>query len=150
MKRPPQFVASLTLAGHTVDIQHYLSKPYDDIAEASLEIPALLAFLGQQRAWAVERVLRAEREWKKAEAKAYFDLREGQFVAKGFGPKMTEDALKRAVVLDEAVDAAGENYEKRKRMLDAFNETIAALKMKIDLVRSTETTRRVLEPVDKD
>lgn len=145
MKNPPPIIECLKLGGQVVDINAYLTKPYEDIREAALEIPAVISFLGAQRALAVERVLRAEREWKKTEAQVYFELKEGQFVAQGYGSKPTEEALKRAVLLDTRVEEAAVKYEVRKRLLDTFTETIAALKLKIDLTRSTESTRRLAE-----
>ena len=147
MHAPPPLLSKLTLAGQTVDIHELLTAPYEDIREASERVPAVLSFLGTQRAWAVERLLNAERAWRKAEAEAYFRLKNGDFVAGGYGSKVTEDALKHAVALDDAVEAAAAEYTKRKRLLDSFTETISALKLKIDLVRSSETTRRAAEEI---
>jgi hypothetical protein len=147
MHAPPPILDKLTLGGQVVDIQDLLTSPYEDIREASERVPAVLAFLGNQRAWAVERLMNAERAWRKAEAEAYFRLKNGDFVAAGYGAKVTEDALKHAVTLDVMVEAKAVEYTKRKRLLDSFSETISALKLKVDLVRSSETTRRAAEEV---
>jgi len=141
-KAPEPLIDHLHLAGRVIPITDLLTAPYEDVTEASLKLPVVLAFLGIQRAWAVERCWRAERDLDRAKARAYFDLKGGQFVAKGYGEKFTEEAIKRAVELEPDVDKAFEVYVDRKRRLDSFTETIAALKLKIDLIRSSETTRR--------
>lgn len=135
----------IEIKGQILDIGQYLTKPFEDIREASLELPAIIAALGEERSWCVERFINAERDWKKAESRAYMALKNGQFVARGYGEKVTEEGLKRAIELDPEVDKAGAVYARKKKRLDEITETIAALKLKLDLVRSSETTRRWTE-----
>lgn len=141
----PKLIDKLEIKGQVLDIGQYLSKPFEDIREASLELPGVIAALGEERGECVERFLNSERAWKKAESVAYFALKGGQFVARGYGEKMTEEAVKRAIELDEGVDKAAKVYSHRKKRLEQITETIAALKLKLDLVRSSETTRRWTE-----
>jgi hypothetical protein len=141
----PRLIDKIEIKGQSLDIGQYLSKPFEDIREASLELPAVIASLGEERGNCVERFINAERAWRKAEAVAYFALKGGQFVARGYGEKMTEEAVKRALELDTGVEKAAAMYAHRKKRLDQITETISALKLKLDLVRSSETTRRWTE-----
>jgi hypothetical protein len=144
-KETPKLLKSLKLGETIVDLNAILTAPYEDVREASFKLPQILAFLAQQRAWAYERCWKAERELERAESKAYMLLKSGQFVAKGYGERATEESLKRAVVLEDSVIAAENVYIECKRKYESFGDTISALKLKIDLIRSSETTRRWTE-----
>lgn len=141
---------SYTVADVTVEIDAILNAPYEDIGEAAESIPAYLGWFGHQKACAAERLINYDYNLKEMEARAYFDLRNGQFVAKGFGEKVTEDGLKRAVVLVEEVKAASLKYAKAKKDFDWMNSTIVALMAKLELVRSREATRRMEHEPDKN
>ena len=129
----------------TLDVEHYLRKEYENIGQAAEEIPNLICWLGELRGWAVQRFMNAESAWKKAEATAYFALKNGgEFQARGLGERITEDALKHAVQLDPIVRECADSYADLRRKMIQVEETIDAFKLKIDLIRSNETTRRMV------
>lgn len=133
-----------------VDLESLLNAPFEDISEAAEKIPGVIGWFGYQKGLAVERELNADYRWKEAEAKAYFDLKGGRFVSDGFGEKPTETALLKAVLLTPEVKAASEDYAKYKRHLEWINGTVEALKAKLELVRSSEATRRMEHEPDKN
>lgn len=143
-------LASITVGGQSLDLETLLNSEYEDVREASEQLPAAIHWLGWHRGYATQRLVITEQEWNEAEAKVYFDLRNGGFIEKGFGEKMTEEALKKAVVLDETVHAAAAAYASAKRWVEVFNTTIEALMAKLDLVRTSEATRRRLIEVPPD
>jgi len=143
-------VKKFQVGDEVVDLDAILNAPFEDIGEAAERIPGILGWFGYQKGLAIEREINADYNWKEAEAVAYFALKGGGFVEKGYGEKITETALEKAVLLDEAVKAAALEYAKRKRHLEWVNGTIEALKAKMELVRSTEATRRMEHEPDRN
>lgn len=148
-KFPVPAIASFTVGDVKVDIGAILNAPYEDIGEAVAVIPPHIGWFSHQKALANERIINNRHRLKEAEAKAYFALRNGEFVAKGYGERMTEDSLKHAVNLDPTVIAASEAYARAEKDYERCAGTIDALKCKMDLVRSFETTRRLEHEPDK-
>jgi len=141
---------NIKIGNETLDLDSLLNSEFEDVREASEQLPAAIAWLGFHRGYAYERLTIAEQEWNEAEARVYFDLRNGAFVERGYGDKMTEEALKKAVLLDESVSQAAVEYASAKRWLEVYNSTIEALVAKLDLVRTSEATRRRLIEVPPD
>lgn len=135
-------LANIKIGDATLNIDALLNNDYEDVREASEKIPAAIAWLGWHRGTAVERLTIADQTWKEAEATVYFSLKSGGFIEKGYGDKMTEEALKKALVLDEKVRFAANEYAKAQRWVETFESTIKALIAKLDLVRTSEATRR--------
>lgn len=129
--------------GQVVDIDSLLKSEYEDIGEASARLPPNIGFLGYHKAKAIERLINNKHRLKEAEARAYFALKGGEFVAKGFGEKMTESALEHAVNIDPQVIAASEAYAKEEKTFEWLVATIKALEAKLELVRSVEATKRM-------
>jgi hypothetical protein len=143
-------LSNIKIGDQVLDLDTLLNSEYEDVREASEQIPAAIAWLGWHRGYAYQRLTIKEQEWNEAEAKAYFELRAGGFVEKGYGEKMTEEALKKAVLLEESVGSAVEEYANAKRWLEIYNSTIEALMAKLDLVRTSEATRRRLIEIPPD
>ena len=133
-----------------VDLEWLLNAPYEDIGEAAAKIPPAIGYLGYHKSLASERMIVSEQNWKKVEAQQYFNLKGGGFVSKGFGEKMTEESLKRATMLCPEVDAACADYAKRKQTVDWLAASIDALQAKLELVRSSEATRRMEHEPDQN
>ena len=133
----------LKIESESIDLQYLLQAPYEDIAEAAEQIPAAIGWIGYQRALAVERLIVCEQMWKEAESKAYFELKGGGYVSGGFGDKCTEESLKRAVMLTEEVKKACDTYAASKRRVEQLGSAVDALHAKLELVRSSEATRRM-------
>jgi hypothetical protein len=150
MKEPVPRLKSFKIGEETCDLEYLLNAPFEDIGEAAQRIPAAIGWLGHQRALLVERLIISEQAWKEVEARQYFELKNGDFAAKGFGEKPTEDALKRAILLIPDVRTACEDYAKRKKSVEWATASIEALKAKLDLVRSSEVTRRMEHEPDQN
>jgi len=133
-----------------LDLDYLLNAPYEDISEAAENIPAAIGWLGYNRSMAIERMILSEQAWKKVEATQYFELKHGGFTSQGFGDKPTEEALKKAVLLTDQVDEACQDYAKRRQQVEWFTSQIDALKSKLELVRSSEATRRMEHEPDKN
>jgi hypothetical protein len=144
---PP--LKELKLDNESIDLKYLLQAPYEDIREACDQIPAALGWLGHRRAMAIERLIVNEQMWKEAESKAYFELKGGGYVSGGYGEKFTEESLKRALVLADEVKAACDKYASSKRNVERLSSAIDALHAKLDLVRSSEVTRRMEHESDK-
>jgi len=136
--------------GTVVDIGAILGAPYEDIGEAASVIPPHIGWFGYLRALANEKLINGKHRIKEAEARAYFALRNGQFVARGFGDKVTEAGLEHAVNVDPEVIAAVELFAAAERDYDRYSSVIEAMKAKLDLVRSSETTRRMEHEPDRN
>jgi len=150
MNEPVPPLKAFKVGDAVVDLEWLLNAPYEDIGEAAAKIPPAIGYLGYHRACSMERLIVSEQNWKKVEAQMYFDLKNGQFTAKGFGEKMTEEALKRAIMICPEVDAACADYAKRKQTVEWLTSSIEALQAKLELVRSSEATRRMEHEPDKN
>ena len=139
----------IKIENESIDLKYLLQAPYEDIREAAEQIPAAIGWLGYQRAMAMERLVVSEQMWKEAESKAYFDLRNGAYVSGGFGDKFTEESLKRAIPMTEEVKKACDTYAAAKRRVEQLGSAVDALHAKLELVRSSEVTRRMEHESDK-
>lgn len=133
----------LELNGTKVDLNYYFTQEYTDIGQAAAELPNLIEWINWQLQLLYEDKLNAEQELKQAEADAFFDLKKGTFNDL-YGAKPTDKALQYAVYKDEGVIEAWRNYNR----LAAWCRRLAALQnsltTKLDLIRSSEATRRRL------
>lgn len=150
MKQLVPKLKSFKVGEDTLDLNYLLNAPFEDIGEAAESIPAAIGWLGYHRSWAIERLIVTEQEWKRVEAQQYFELKNGGFVSKGFGEKITEEALKKAVLLTDEVNQACVDYAKRKQHVEWISTSIDALQAKLELVRSSEATRRMEHEPDKN
>jgi hypothetical protein len=148
-KLPLPNIKNIVVEGQTVVLADYLSRDFSDIREASETLPSILGFLGQARARALADTMSAKRMLAQAKATVYFALRNGEFEAKGYGGKPTEEALKHAIALDETVIAAAEYHEKMIRFFGVLDSSVDSMVAKMDLVRSSEATKRVTEIDEK-
>lgn len=131
--------------GETLDIDYYLTTPYDEISEATNELPAIIEWLNELKASYIENRDVAEIELKRVVGETYFNLRGLGKVAFGEqygGANMTEDALGHAVDIDAKVNA-------QRKMVAAWNGNVSrvagsifSLQAKVELLRSSEATRR--------
>lgn len=143
MKQEVPTLKAFTVGDQRLDINALLNAPYEDIREAAERIPSAIGWLGYHRALAMERMIIAEQAWKSTDSKVYFDLKNGAFVSKGLGEKVTEEGLKRAVEMSDEAQQSCLVYAKHKRNVEWFSVTIEALKAKLELTRSSEVTRRL-------
>lgn len=135
---------AIELEGFTLEISHYLMKEYIDIGEAATELPALIENLNYQAQCNTESLMRKEAELGRVMAEIYFSLKNGGFQRAGYGEKTTEDALKMAIKLDPKVQELQEDVAIRTGWSDRLKNLMKTFQFKLELVRSTEATRRKL------
>jgi hypothetical protein len=147
MKRPPPPLPKLPaieLDGFSLDIDYYLTKEYVDIGLAAVELPALIETLNWQNQANVEQLMRKEAERKRAEGEVYFRMKNGGFQSAGYGDKPTDKGLDYAVKLDPDVIALEDQVAILTAWTDRLKNLMKSLQSKLELVRSTEATRRKL------
>ena len=134
-------IQAITYGGYTLDIDYYLNAVYDDVSQASQELPLAIEWLNSMLQYYVSAEVVEYRAIKQAEAEVYFDLRNGKFAVL-YGEKMTEKALEMAVELDERVKTAVNAYAESKAWVTRLRNQIAVFTAKLDIVRTVEATRR--------
>ena len=146
MKPAPSLprIPPLELNGYSFDVQHYLNREYMDIQDASVELPSVIEWLNYQTQIYMESKMATKAALEREEAQAYFALKGGEFQRKGYGDKTTEDALKRAVDLDEGVIKLKEDLAVYSPLVERLIRIQQSLQFKLELVRSSEATRRAL------
>jgi len=135
----------LELGGTTLDVSHFLKADYTDVSLARDELPAIIEWLNEQLQSLYEQKLRAKCELKRARARAKFRLRgdgDGSFAQLGFNGNPTAEAIKDAAELDEEVVKADNDFAVLAGWVLRLTGTMASLESKLDLVRTTEATRR--------
>lgn len=128
--------------GETLNLDQVFSHDYHDIQFACQSLPAHIEWVNAR----LEECIRAKHQWKhgvkRAMGEAYKRLREGEFTEKGWGMKMTETALEHAVNCDEEVNKAVDYFALYASLSVRLSNLIISLQAKLDLVRSSEATRR--------
>jgi hypothetical protein len=133
----------LTLNGQEVDLNYYFTQDYSDISQAAEELPNLIEWINGQLQVMYEDKLNAEQQLKKAEAEAFFDLKGGTYTTL-YGGKATEKSLAHAVTLDENVQNTWKNLNVLSAWCRRLQNLQNSLTTKLDLIRSSEATRRRL------
>lgn len=125
-------------SGYRLDLDHWLSREYGDIGHASAELPAIIEWVNSQLQGIAEDKIVKKHEIKEAEARAYFNARQRWT----FESKPTEAAITHAVSLDEEVMEAYRKFAVLSAWSQRLVNLLFSLQAKLDLVRSTEATRR--------
>lgn len=134
-------VRTIKFGNEELDLDTLLKTDYQDIRQASEELPAAIGWLEWQRACLVERAQTAELAWEAAEAQAYFDVKSGKY-AEFFQGKLTDKAIDHAIKLVPEVEQACKRHAETKKWLSSCTGAIKALEAKMELVRTSEATRR--------
>lgn len=125
-----------------LDLDHFLGENFDEIANACEELPPVMEWINQKYQSIYERKLIKKQEIEEIKAKVYFDLKSGLFEQRGYAGKATETAIERAVVLEKEVKKVYREYA----VLDGWSRRLVNLQIvlqaKLDLIRSSEATRR--------
>lgn len=139
LELPP--LSSFTLDGYTLELARYLGMDYTDVADACAELPAVNEWINEKLQGYIEMLYVAKKEVKEAEATAFFALRKGEF-EDSYGGKPTIDAINQAVVLDPEVKKKSREVAVLAAWCNRLRGIQESLSMKLDLVRSSEATRR--------
>ena len=142
-------IGKLRLGEDEIDLDYYFGKEYMDIVDASQQIPALIEWVNARLQEMLEARIVTKQKIKRAEAEAYFDLRSGTFLERGYG-KLTDRSLERAVALEPKVEKVHDDYAVLSGWVSRLQNLLSSFQAKLDLVRSSEATRRRLEPDTDD
>ena len=126
-----------------LELDDYLQKPYDDIGEAAVELPAIIEWVNQQLQWLIEQKGTKMQELRTVQAKAFVALKNGS-ASESFSGKITDKAIEYLMELDENVIRVNEELSKILGWSSRLSNLLYVLQAKLDLVRSTESTRRKL------
>lgn len=133
----------IKLNGQEVNLNFYLTHEYTDISQAAEELPNLIEWINGQLQIMYEDKLNAEDAYKRARAEAYFALKNESF-ATIYGGKPTEKSMEHAINLDEGVGAAARLLNSLAAWCRRLDNIQNSLQTKLDLIRSSEATRRRL------
>jgi hypothetical protein len=140
----------LTLDGYGLDLDYFLGNAYDDISAASTELPSIIEWVNMQLQSVVEQQVNQKQLIKELEARAFFDLRAGRYEDRGYAGKPTGEAMTHAVALEPSVKDAHREFAKLTSWVRRLNNLQSSLQFKLELIRSTEATRRKLVPNSPD
>jgi hypothetical protein len=133
----------IELGGQQIDLNYYFTQEYSEIGQAAAELPNLIEWCNWQTQCFYEDKLNAEQELAKAEADAFFDLKGGTF-KELYDMSPTEKSLQHAVNRDEGVIKAWRDYNRACGWVKRLSALQSSLTIKLDLIRSSEATRRRL------
>lgn len=147
---PP--IKNFKIDGETFDVRGILSCEFESVAQAAEVLPSAIAWLGWQRAACIERRNFAERELERVEATVFFELKAtGGWEGAGLPGKSTDASMRYAVRLDQRTDDAFQKWVEAEKWVNIVTTQIEAIRAKLELVRTTEATRRrLVEPVPTD
>src|ERR1017187_1922153 len=124
----------IELDGTKLDVQFFLTKEFDDVAEASVELPAIIEWVSSKLQGIVEQKLRKENEIEKLQAKTWFDLLNGGFEDKNYVGKKTTYALTMALRLDENIIKAKDEVAVLTGWQQRLENLVWSLRSKMEIV----------------
>jgi hypothetical protein len=134
--------------GESLDLDYYCSQEYTDIVQAAREMPAAIEWVNSLHQTMYEEKLNLETMLAEQRAKVFFDLRKGNFTEE-YGGKPTEKALTYAIDLNDEVQDLERKLNVAKGWVKRLGGVQITLMTKLDLIRSSEATRRrLIEPVE--
>ena len=134
-------IKPIVLDGYTLDLQAILSRDYDDISVACVVLPQYAEWVNEQLHTMHESRAATDNELRIAKAEAYFKFRARGLDHYGVS-KVTEAAIEHAIELDSRVQELGSKMATLDgwcRRLARISETLIR---QMDLIRSSEATRR--------
>lgn len=134
-------VQKIELGGVSLDVGYFLRSSYDEISRASSELPAIIEWVNEQLQAIVEEKMIVKQQIKEVESKTYFELVNGGFEEQYHG-KQTATALSMAISLEPEVKKIHRRYAVLSGWTSRLQSLQYSLTAKLDLVRSTESTRR--------
>jgi hypothetical protein len=133
----------------TLDIDYFLRHDFADVGQAMEDLPAIIEYVNERRQVMREDLYVQKQACKRAEATAYFDLKGGRFLELYQDIKSSETAIEHAIQLDSDVIEAHRVFAILHAHAERLTTTILALQLKLEMVRSTEATRRSLVETER-
>lgn len=134
----------LDLDGQPVDLNYYLNTDYADAVSASVELPGLIEYINENYQVMIEHKIRQKGVLERARAQAYFDLRGGLWVTRGYEGSKTEKAIENAVELEQTVIDAIEQFAIYSGFVARLYNLMETLQAKLGITRTAEATRRAM------
>lgn len=125
-----------------LDPEYFFKKRYEDVTEAAGELPVVIEYINESLQRASIAANDAKRDLASLEAETYTGLR--QEWSNRFAEKMTEKALEMAVLQDKDLAETARNYSVLKSYVSRLANMQENLRMKLDMLRSVEATKRKL------
>lgn len=147
MSKPTQYLPKLkplNLDGSPVDLNFFLTTDYQDATVASVEIPALIEYINENLQVMIEGKIRAKADLERLRGKAYLDLKRGLWETRGYEGKPTDKGVEAAIEQEETVIEAHEQVAIFSGYVSRLHNLIAVLHAKLDITRTSESTRRAL------
>ena len=131
----------------TLDLDVFLKNPYDDIGSAAVELPSIIEWTNQQLQWVIEQRAIKKQTLKTVRAQCFLRLKNGaaQDLIQG---RVSEQAIEQLIELDEEAIRVNTELAQISGWASRLTNLLYVLQAKLDLVRSTESTRRKL--IDND
>lgn len=135
-------IRPIQLNNFELDVEFFLKKEYADIGEALIELPAVIEWINEQLQAMIESRELAKIRLRQCEADAFFELKRGLFEQQGLPGKMTDSAVDKAVDSQPSVIKAAEELAVLMGWVSRLTNLLDTFRVKFDLIRSTEATRR--------
>ena len=142
----------IDLDGYALDIDYFLKTHYVSVHSANAELPSIIEWVNEQLQTAIEQKHLAKAALRQAEAENFHYLRdENNFRQAGFSlekGRLTQDMINHATALMETTVEANKVYARAAGWASRLSNTLLSLQAKLDLVRTTEATRRAVVEYD--
>jgi hypothetical protein len=132
------------LGDFQLDINYYMTTDYQDGQSACRELPAVIEWVNEQLQLMIEQKFIAKQHIKKVEGDVWHSLNLGLWEELGYTEKKTEENIKRAIARHDDVVKATSEYAWYAGWCLRLSNTIISLQAKLDLVRTSESTRRAM------
>lgn len=139
---PP--IDSIQFGDFQLNISYYLTTDYQDGQSACRELPAVIEYVNSQLQIMTEQRIIARQQVKKVEGDVWNSLNHGLWEELGYESKKTEENMKRAIARHESVVKAVADYAWYTGWCKRLGNVIISLQAKLDLVRTSESTRRAM------
>ena len=139
---PIPTVPAIELDGFRLDVAYFLRKDYEDIATASIELPAIIEWVNCKLQALTEQRIRKEDSVKELEAEAWFWLQNGGWEDNNYAGRKNAHALLMGCKLDPKVKKARSELATLSGWTQRLYNVMTSLQAKLELVRSAEATRR--------
>lgn len=140
----------MELGGYALDIDYFLKTDYQSAHTAAKEIPTVIEWISSELQVAIEKKIICRQQLKKAEGAAFLDLRGSLWERRGYAGKQTDSAIDAALHQESTVIEATELYAYWCGLVSRLSNTLLSLQAKLDLVRTSEATRRAMAEEDDD
>jgi len=137
----------IKLNGYTLDLKKILSTDWSDISLATTALPQYAEWINEQLHSMTENKLASEGDLRVARAEAYFRLRTGGLDRYGVA-KVTEAAVEHAVELDDRVREITSDLARLDGWCRRLSRLADTLCRQMELIRSSEATRRKIFDTD--